>query len=210
MKRRIINITAMLAVLVGVSLSAQAQKGAVKMGLYYDYSMPIGSFKSDYISNGSPRGVGGEIMYNLSRQWGLGLNVAWQDYYQKYPRAIYSLDKNQDISAVVTNSVQSAPILIKTVFSPLGNDRRTMIQPYISAAAGLNLLTNSQYLGQFNSSDASARFMAQAGAGVQIPFSKLSNSAFFVGATYNYISYNKNGLNNFNTIDLQAGVRFPL
>jgi hypothetical protein len=42
-----------------------AQKGEVKMNLQYSYALPMGSFKSDVISNGSPRGVTGDILYNV-------------------------------------------------------------------------------------------------------------------------------------------------
>ncbi|MBV9963461.1 MAG: hypothetical protein JO072_14550, partial [Parafilimonas sp.] len=34
-----------------------AQKGEVKMNIQYNYAMPLGSFKSDVISNNSPRGA---------------------------------------------------------------------------------------------------------------------------------------------------------
>lgn len=206
-----IKITALVMILAMVFSvhSANAQRGEMRVNLYYNYAKPMGNFKDEAISNGSPRGGGGDLMYGVSRQWSVGLSAAFQDYYQKYPRGIYSLDKNQDISAVLTNSIQTTPIMAKASFSPLGN-KRGPVQPYISAGAGVNLVNYRQYLGQFESSDASAGFIAQIGAGVQIPFGRLSSSGILVGANYNYAPYHKNGLTNLNTLDFRAGVYLPL
>jgi hypothetical protein len=207
--RRIWQIAAACCLLVMASVSAHAQQGDLKLDLYYNYSNPLGSFKNEYISNSSPRGFAGDIMYNIDRRWGVGLYFGYQDYYQKYPRAVYSPDKNEDISAVVSNSMQTAPVLVKGMFTPLGNST-SFIQPYISAGAGINLITYKQYLGQFGSSESNAKFMAQGGLGIQIPFGRLSNAGLSLGAVFNYVPYNNNGIKNLNSVDFQAGVHFPI
>lgn len=189
--------------------SASAQVGGLKFDLFYNYSNPISSFKSQYISNSSPRGFGGDIMYNINRQWSAGLYFGYQDYYQKYPRTVYETQPGEHISAVVSNSVQTAPILAKGVFMPLGN-RASIVQPYISAAAGLNLISDKQYLGEFGTSDNSTRFMAQGGAGVQINFGRLSDIGITLGAAYNYAPYHRFGVDNLSSVDFQAGIHFPI
>ncbi len=207
--KHIWQVAAICCMLVMAAFSAQAQQGDLKVDLFYNYSNPLGSFKSEYISNSSPRGFAGDIMYNIDRRWGVGLYFGYQDYYQKYPRAIYAPDKNEDISAVVSNSMQTAPVLAKGIFTPLGNSY-SFIQPYISAGVGVNLITYKQYLGQFGSSESNARFMAQGGVGVQIPFGRLSNAGLSLGAVFNYVPYNNNGIKNLNSVDFQAGVHFPI
>ncbi|RFM26215.1 outer membrane beta-barrel protein [Deminuibacter soli] len=207
MKRMNIVLTACILLLAAVS--AKAQEGGLKVDLYYNYSNPVGSFKNNYISNSSPRGVAGDVMYNINRQWSAGLYFGYQDYYQKYPRSTYHTAPGEDISAVVSNSVQTAPFMAKGVFTPLGN-KLSIVQPYISAAAGVNFITDKQYLGQFGTSNTAGRFIAQGGAGVQINFGRLSDAGITLGAVYNYAPYNRFGVGSLNSIDFQAGVHFPL
>jgi hypothetical protein len=207
--KKIANIAAAIVVVLAGSGTAHAQKGDVKFNLNYNYSLPIGNFKNNIISNGSPRGGTGEIMYSLSNKVAIGGAFGYQDYYQKYPRAVYKTGDNESTSAVLTNSIQTVPVMAKLNFTPLGG-KGAPVQPYLSGGAGLSLIGFKQYLGEFGSVDNSASFVAQAGAGVYIPFGKLSAAGLKLGANYNYVPYNKNGLGSLNTVDFQAGVFFPL
>ena len=186
-----------------------AQKGEMKINIEYSYALPTGSFKNDVISNGSPRGAMGDLLYNINNKFSVGLGLGYQDFYQKYPRALYNTGDKEVTSAVLSNSVQVIPVLAKAEFYPLG-DKKGMIQPYISAGAGLGITTFTQYLGEFGSTDNSGGLMLQGGAGVAIPFSKFSHAGVRLGANYNMVSYNHNGFNNFNNINFQAGLFFPL
>ncbi len=198
-----IFITIMLA-----TVSVQAQKGTLKLNLNYSYSLPLESFKNDIVSNGSPRGVSGELMYFVNNKWSLGLAGGFQDYYQKYPRALYQTGDHETTSAVLSNSVQVTPILFKAMLMPC--DKPAMVHPYISAGAGLGIVDFTQYLGEFGGTANNGSFMAQAGAGVQIPFSKTSASGFQIGANYNYISYKQYGFSNLNNLSFEAGLHFPI
>jgi hypothetical protein len=186
-----------------------AQKGTVKMNLLYNYALPLGSFKTDVISKGSPRGVSGDILYNATDKLAVGLGLGFQDFYEKYPRALYNTGDKEVTSAVLSNSVQVMPVLAKAEFYPL-KGKNSFVQPYINAGAGLGITSFSQYLGEFGSTDNSAGFMFQGGAGVAIPFNKISHSGFRLGANYNMVSYNRNGYSNFNNVSFQAGLFFPL
>lgn len=186
-----------------------AQRGEVKMDIQYSYAMPLGSFKNDVISKSSPRGVTGDILYNLSNKVSLGLGLGFQDFYQKYPRDLYKTGGNETTSAVLSNSVQIMPVLAKAEFYPLGG-KASPVQPYITAGAGFGITSFTQYLGEFGGTDNSGSFMLQGGAGVSVPFSKTGTSGFKVGANYNMVSYKKNGFNNFDNLNIQAGVFFPL
>lgn len=186
-----------------------AQRGTMKMNIQYSYALPVGNFKSDVISKSSPRGVTGDLLYNVSNKFSVGLGTGFQDFYQKYPRDLYKTGSNETTSAVLSNSVQVIPVLAKAEFYPLGG-KKSFIQPYITAGAGLGLTTFTQYLGEFGGSNTSGNLMVQGGAGFLIPFNSLGTSGFRVGANYNMVSYNKDGLNNFNNVNLQAGIFFPL
>jgi hypothetical protein len=190
-------------------LQLHAQKGQVKLNLQYNYALPVGSFKSDVISNGSPRGVTGDLLFNVSNKLSLGLGSGFQDFYQKYPRDVYKTGDNETTSAVLSNSVQVIPLLVKAEIYPLGG-KKCVVQPYINAGAGLGITSFTQYLGEFGSTDNSSGFMLQGGAGIVIPFSRTCASAFRLGATYNMVSYQRNGLSNFNNIGFHAGISFPL
>jgi hypothetical protein len=93
-----------------------AQRGEVKMNIQYSYALPVGSFKSDVVNNGSPRGVTGDILYNVNNKLSVGLGLGFQDFYQKYPRALYNTGDKEVTSAVLSNSVQIIPLLAKQSF----------------------------------------------------------------------------------------------
>ena len=187
-----------------------AQKGEVKMNLQYSYALPLGSFKNDVISNGSPRGVTGDILYNVNDKLSVGLGLGFQDFYQKYPRGLYNTGDKETTSAVLSNSVQIIPVLAKAEVYPLAG-KKSLIQPYISAGAGLGITSFTQYLGEFGGTDNSASFMLQGGAGISVPFNNVRrNAGFRLGANYNMVSYNRNGFSNFNNVNFQAGLFFPL
>lgn len=203
-------IAAFLTLMIIASVSANAQqKGILKLDLNYNYSIPLGSFKNDLISDASPRGVTGAFMYGINNKWSAGVQFGYQDYYQKYPRAIYKTGDNEETSAVLTNSIQTIPVIAKGTFKPLGGTS-SFIQPYISAGAGISMIDFKQYLGEFGSQSTSGVFTAQAGAGFMVPFSKGGASGFSIGADYNYVPYKKFGYQNMNNLSLRAGVHFPL
>src|SRR5688572_30688545 len=99
-----------------LSLAANAQKGTLQMSLNYNYSIPSGGFKSDLVKNNSPHGGRGSVMYSFSDRLSAGLESGYQDYYQKYPRQVYKLSNSQEISAVLTNSIQTTPFLLKAKY----------------------------------------------------------------------------------------------
>jgi long-subunit fatty acid transport protein len=186
-----------------------AQKGEVKMNIQYSYAMPTGSFKTDAISKASPRGVTGDILYNINNKFSVGLGLGFQDFYDKYPRALYNTGDKEVTFAVLSNSVQVMPVLAKAEFYPMAG-KKSLVQPYLTAGAGLGITSFTQYLGEFGGTDNSAGLMLQGGAGIAIPFSHVSNAGFKVGANYNMVSYNRNGFSNLNNVSFQAGLFFPI
>lgn len=193
-----------------ISMAASGQDG-FKMELNYNISSPLGSFKNDYISKTSFRGATGEISYTLNPAFSIGLNSGYQNYYQKYGRQLYKLDGNQTVSAVLTNSMDIVPVLIRGTFYPLSTSATAIVQPYISAGAGVNFINYGQYLGEFGGSESSTAFAAQAGAGISIPFGKrINQTGFKLGVTYNYSNYNRNEISKLNNVGINAGVAFRL
>ncbi len=198
---------AAIACLVLLASTATAQKKTLKLNLNYNYSMPLSGFKSDLISDNSPRGVVGGLMYSFTDKLEGGIETGYQDYYQKYPRAIYALSKTQDISAVLSNSIQTTPFLLKAKYSILNG---MFIRPYVSLGAGANLIDFKQYFGEFGSGQTDIGFLGQGGLGVNFPFGRSGSSGVNIGATYDYSPYKKYGYRDLNSLNLQAGIIFKL
>jgi hypothetical protein len=196
-----------LAVLLCFASPASAQNQPLKLELNYNYSIPTGNFKNDMVSTSSPRGFMGSLMYPFSTKFSAGLAYGFQDYYQKYPRTLYHLSNTQDISAVLSNSVQVTPILIKAKYYPAAE---SFLKPYVSLAAGGNIIDYKQYYGEFGSSQSNFGFRAEGGLGVLIPFTKSGTSGLNIGATYDYAPYHKNGFTDLNSLNLQAGINLQL
>ena len=193
-----------------ISLSVSAQN-KLKMELSYNISSPLGSFKNDYIGKTSFCGGTGEISYTFNPKFSLGLSSGYQNYYQKYGRQVYKLDGNQTVSAVLTNSMDIVPVLLRGTFYPLGTNMTAIVQPYVSAGAGVNMINYGLYLGEFGGTQSSTSFAAQAGAGVLVPFGRRVNqTGIKVGVTYNYSNYNRNEISKLNNVGISAGVVFGL
>lgn len=184
------------------AFSARSQQGALKLGLNYNYSFPLGGFKNDIIGHSSSRGFSGDVMYSFNNKFSGGLAFGFQDYFQKYPRNVYH-SGGQDISAVLSNSVQTTPILAKgKYFFSLSS----IIQPYVSLGVGVNIINFKQYLGEFGSNATNAGFMAEGGVGLMIPFHKSGNIGFNIGASYDYSPYTKYGYKDLNSANIYAGL----
>jgi hypothetical protein len=207
--KKIISSIFSIIILSAFALHTSAQKGEWKMNLNYNYSLPIGNFKNDIISKSSPRGFSGDFIYGINDRFSAGIYGGYQDFYQKYPRNLYQTDHHEVTSAVLSNSIQTIPILAKGKFMPLGG-KHALVQPYLSVGAGASIINFSQYVGEFGGTSTNGSFTAQGGAGVMIPFGRYSIAGLSVGADYNYIAYNKYGYNNLSNIGFHAGVYFPL
>ena len=200
----------MITVLSSIVNNAVSQAdGKIKMKLNYNIGMPVGDFKNSYLNKTSYNGAGGEIFYFFNPKVALGLNIGYQSYYQKYPRQTYKTSDNQNISAVLSNTVELMPVMVNGTFTPLsvGSSR---VRPYVSAGAGITLVNYRQFYGEFSNGNASTSLAAQAGAGAMFSFGKNRTSSLQLGANYNYASYNNNGLKSLNTLGLQVGIIFPL
>lgn len=190
-----------------LSFSAvQAQKGLTKATIQYNLGLPTGSFKNT-VSETSARGFKADVLYGINDKLSIGLGTGFQDFYQKDPRQVYKLSDGSDVSAVMTNSIQTIPVLAtaKYNFTP-----GAAVQPYAALGVGGNLISYSQLLGEFGDQQAAFRFAARPEAGVYVPFKKGGQSGLTVGATYNVMPFNEIGIGNLNHIGVQAGISIPL
>jgi hypothetical protein len=160
-KRLLIIMVTFAAGFISVSATAQDR---VKMEIGYNISGPLGSFKSNYVGITSFRGITGEISYAITPKVSVGFHSGYQSFYQRLGRQLYKTDENETTSAVVTNTMEVLPLMVRGTYYPQGGSTSS-IQPYISAGAGVNLVNYSQYFGQFADNQASLPIAAQAGAG---------------------------------------------
>lgn len=180
------------------------------LGLRYQYALPMGSFKSGLISKGSPRGFAVDLMHAVNPKWRVGASLGYQDFYQKNARNTYQMGDGSDISAVVTNSLQTTALMAQGMYFPKGADS-SRLQPYLSAGAGLNMVQYNQLLGEFgNGEDVWLRFAAQAGAGLQYRIGAGNRTALMLGVAYNYMPLNQMDVKSVNNLAIQAGVRIAL
>lgn len=205
--------------LVAITLTAQ-RAGAQDLPYYssgnsavfqlrYGIGFPLGGLKEN-VTNTSFNGWDASLMFPIGQHFSLGLGVEYQDFYQKYPMATYEYgDKSSNISAVVSNSIQNIPILLKGAYKFLSP--QAAIQPYISAGVGINAVSYRQYLGEFSSVDQSSGKLALNGeAGILIPVTRNHKFGFNLAAEYSYLPYNELGVNNLNFWGVKGGVYIPL
>lgn len=196
----------MIVLLATAGLPLYAQQGLLKLNLQYSAAIPSGSFHQ-FISHASFRGFDASLLYGINDKLSLGFNTGFQDFYQKYPRQVYKTTDGSDISAVVSNSVQTVPLMAKATYKLVTGKK---LQPYAGLAAGGNMALYRQYLGEFSTGDKNKfSFQAQPEIGVYIPFSKESESGVTISGVYNFIAFHYNGLDNLNHFGIRVGVSFP-
>ncbi|MBS1667524.1 MAG: outer membrane beta-barrel protein [Bacteroidetes bacterium] len=186
------------------AFASKAQNG-LQMDIAYRVDIPTGSF-TNQVSNASAKGFNAALSYSFNTKFSLGLMVSYNDYYQKYPRALYTDAHGSTISAVMTNSIQQTPIQVVADYKLID---KGIIQPYVGLGAGFNLVSYDQYLGEFDNPQNAFKPTFSGDAGIFIPVSRISSTAIRIGAGYNFTPLNMGGIKNLNTFDIHAGVRFP-
>src|SRR5437868_6618938 len=124
MKKYIINIGLSLLALFIITQADAQEKLQIKIN--YNTGMPVGSFK-DAMNKNSFRGYSGEITYPIGNSFRIGLGVAYNDYYEKIPRQIYET-KEGSVSAVLSTSIQTTPILVKANYELT---HQSLVRPYV-------------------------------------------------------------------------------
>jgi len=198
------HIIGLLAVLLFAGPSVQAQQ-RFRLNLNYNVAVPAGNFQ-DFIDETSWRGWTGNLLYGINDRISVGLGTGFQDYYQKFPRAVYSLREGGEISAVVTNSIQTIPLLAVAQYNFLP---RAVVQPYVGVGVGGNIIVFNQYLGEFSNSESTIGFALRPEAGVQIPIGK-RGFGINVNGAYNYMPYTQNNMDGLHNWAVGAGIRFSL
>lgn len=188
-----------------INTTSLAQEGSLRLNLNYMTAQPSGVFKEN-IEETSWRGWTANLLYGINDKISVGLGLGFHDFYQKIPRRVYSLQDGGEISAVLTNSIQTIPVLasIQYNFMPAA-----AVQPYIGAGIGGNFIVNNQHVGEFSNATSSFGFALRPEAGVYIPIGK-RDFGINISGIYNYMPYSKNGLDNINSYGIGAGVRFNL
>jgi opacity protein-like surface antigen len=196
-----------LLLLTSIPFGARSQERTLQLDLNYAVGIPSGSFKSDVIDKTSSRGWTANLMYNVTERLSVGLGFGFQDFYQKYPRDVYKLQEGGEVSAVVTNSIQTIPLLAQVQYRFLPGKT---VQPYVGVGVGGNMVVFDQYLGEFENSKSSFKFAARPEAGLFIPFRKEGPAGIHVFGAYNYMPYNTDGVDNLSNWGAGVGVKFPI
>jgi opacity protein-like surface antigen len=203
--KRIIKFALVAAVFLMGTASAYSQdKLMFKVG--YSPGFPVGSFK-EFMGKNSFRGYMGEIAYPVTEQFRLGLGVSYNDFYEKHPRQVYELNEGT-VSAVVSNSIQTTPIMIKAAYDLT---KTGWIRPYVGIGGGFNLVSYAQYFGEFGEKQTKFKPAAAAEAGITIPFNRETRgSGINLGAHFNYLPFKVGTVDHLNNWGVHAAVYFPL
>ena len=200
------SIRIVFAILFSVLFSfAKAQKGQTKFNIEYNVGVPVGDFKN-FVSTTSYRGFNASVLHGVSDKISVGLATGFQDFYQKNARQLYHFSDGSDVSAVVTYTIQTIPILadVKYNFNPA-----VTIQPYAGIGVGGNMIAYNQLFGEFGNQQSKFGFAARPELGLFIPF-RNKVSGFNIGASYNIMPFKEGDFKNLNSMGIHAGVSIPL
>ena len=196
---------ASLLLLFDTDVQAQGQH-RVMMNVNYSVNVPTGNFR-EYLGKTSFRGLNANITYRINEKIAVGGEIGFQDFYEKTDRAMYKDAEGSDISAVVTQSIQTIPLLATVHYSLSAGQA---IQPYVGLGVGGNLIMHSRYLGQFATDNNKLSLAARPVAGIFIPVRTGSESGLNVSGAFNFMPYNEDGVKNVNSWGVNIGAMFPL
>ncbi len=190
----------------------QYERGVKKINLWYNYAMPMGDFKNNYIGESSTRAASVELLWHLNPQLQLGLGGGVVNFYEKFPRQTFKLADGSDISAVMANNVQSVPVLATVVYSPLNNvEEIPLLSPFLQFGAGIAMNQFQRYLGEFtNENLRKTQFAAKAGAGVKFSFGRYKQHGVLAGAHYNFTGFELPQAKNLQYITGGIGLQFAI
>jgi outer membrane protein W len=187
-----------------VGAAAFSQQGTWRLNLNYGAAFPGSSMKTMF-NDASLRGWSGAVLYGATDQLSVGLQAGFQDFYQKNDRQVLHED-GSDISAVVTHSVQTMPIMLKGQYKFTTEGR---VQPFAGLGIGGNLIQYRKFYGQFSENDTKFGFAAQPEVGVHIPVGR-GTTGLQVAAGYNLMPYKYGDADGLNGAFIKAGISFPL
>jgi hypothetical protein len=177
------------------------------LALNYNVATPVSREFRDYISKSSVRGLQVGIMYSLKQQIRVGLQFAYNDFYHKFPRQVYKTDDGADISTVLTNTLQTSPILVKGEYT---FGKGGWIKPYVGLGGGINIINYDQFVGEFEYNRTFLKAAFTGDLGLLIPLKKGSQYGFRLSSSYNLSPFNEEDIKRIDTWNLQAGVVLPL
>src|ERR1700761_2327387 len=131
-----------IAAIILVTCGAAHAQDDLQLNIGYNVNIPTGGFKN-YVTNPAYKGFTAGLSFPVTSQLSLGLNVGYNDFYQKYPRTQYSDGHGSSLSAVVSNSIQLVPLTFSANYALV---KKGFIRPYIGAGAGVNFINFDQYL----------------------------------------------------------------
>jgi opacity protein-like surface antigen len=204
---KIINKVGLMLVAVLLIAVGDASAQRLKININYSAAMPASSNFKNFVGENSLRGWNANLLYDVSDQLSLGLGVGSQSFYERFPRGVYKTAEGSDLSAVVTNTVTTMPVLAQGQFNLLPE---AAIQPYVGLGVGGNVIMYNQYVGEFSNARTKFGFAARPEAGVYIPVGRFKESSIVIGGAYNYMPFKMGDLQNLNQLGLHAGFKFPL
>ena len=208
MQRLIIKRSVLFIAVIMIAATSLAQQQRVKMAIGYNVATSISESFREYVSKTSFRGLQGSVLYSLNDNFSVGLQVSYNDFYQKYGRQVYKTSDGADISTVLSNTMQNIPVLIKGEYAFIkGNG---WIRPYVGLGAGANIIHYDQFLGEFENGKYYTKAAFSGDLGLVVPLCKTSQSAFRLSTSYNFSPFNEAGIKNIDTWNVQAGISFPL
>jgi len=182
-----------------------SQERAWQFNAGYSVAIPTGNFKN-LVDETSLRGWNASVMHGVTDKVSVGFASGFQDFYQKYPREVLH-GQGSDVSAVVSNSIQTIPIMLKGKYNFL---HEGFIQPFAALGAGGNFIQYQKYYGQFVDSRSKFGFAAQPEIGVHVSISKMRRIGLDISATYSIMPFKYNDADGLNHMAVRAGITIPL
>ncbi|MCW3089805.1 MAG: porin family protein [Ferruginibacter sp.] len=204
--RQVIKITLFFAAAMIITQASMAQEG-LQLSVGHNAATPLGSSFRGYVNKPSFRGLQESMLFGINNHLRVGLQSSYNDFYQKYERQVYKSTDGSDVSTVLSNSLQTVPVFAKGEYSFFN---KGFLRPYVGLGTGINFVNYDQFLGGFEYDKHYTKAAFTGDAGLLVPLSRKNNSGFRFSTSYNLMPFNKEGVKNLDSWNVQTGFTVPL
>ena len=195
--KRIVLILGLFLFGVGTAFSQESM-----WSFNYTPASPIGDLQ-EYTNATSLRGWAIDGRRFMTDNVSLGGYIGYNGFFEERPRQLYDID-NTTINAITYRYLYVVPVLINSHYY-IGEG---WIRPYAGLGLGIYYVEQELQFNTFRIQEKNWRFGLAPEVGVLIPFGVGATTGVMLGAKFNQVSYNVQGIDNLNYINYNLGIGF--
>ena len=185
-----------------ITVQASTAQQEIQFSVNYNAASPLESSLRDYVNKTSFRGLQESLLLGINNHFRAGIQSSFNNFYQKKERQVYKSTDGSELSAVLSNTLQTVPIFVKGEYSFLN---KGFFKPYVGVGTGINFVSYNQFVGSFEYDKHYVKTAFIGDIWLLFPFPGKSYYGFRISTSYDLMPFNEEGIKNLNSWNVQTG-----